>query len=78
MAYFAEVYIRLQGNCEKDSVVEDILEYEEDPCKEQQSVGQPHRETNKPLFCASDGRSYYSPKEYACAVKKNNDWFHCK
>jgi hypothetical protein len=78
MAYIADVNIRLQGNCEKDSVVGDIVEYEEDPCKEQLSVVQLHKESNKPLFCASDGRSYYSSKEYACAVKKNNDWFHCK
>jgi hypothetical protein len=79
MVYVADVKIRLEGNCKTELVDEEVLEYEEDdPCKEQRSVGPSHKETNKPLFCSSDGKSYYSTKEYACAVKTNNDWFHCK
>ncbi|CAG2059834.1 unnamed protein product, partial [Timema podura] len=30
---------------------------------------------DEPLFCASDGRSYYSTRHYNCAVNKNSDWF---
>nr|CAD7432137.1 unnamed protein product [Timema monikensis] len=31
---------------------------------------------HEPLFCASDGRSYYSTRHYNCAVNKNSDWFN--
>jgi hypothetical protein len=54
------------------------MEYEEDPCKEQQNGGPAQNMTEKLLFCASDGRSYYSLKQYACAVRTNSDWFHCE
>lgn len=70
--------VRHEGSCEKDLMDEGIVEYEEDPCKEQQSVGPADNMTEKLLFCASDGRSYYSSNQYACAVKTNSDWFHCE
>ncbi|XP_023717613.1 serine protease inhibitor dipetalogastin isoform X2 [Cryptotermes secundus] len=71
-----DVKVRHEGSCEKDLMDEEIVEYEEDPCKEQKSVGPADNMTEKLLFCASDGRSYYSSKQYACAVKTNSDWFH--
>jgi predicted transcriptional regulator len=78
LAYIADVKIRHEGSCEKDIMDEEKMEDEEDPCKEQQNVGPAQNVTEKLLFCASDGRSYYSLKQYACAVRTNSDWFQCE
>jgi hypothetical protein len=78
LAYIADVKVRHEGSCKKDTVDEEVTEHEEDPCKEKKSVGRSHNTTDSLLFCASDGKSYPSLTQYACAVKTNSDWFHCE
>lgn len=75
---FADVKVRHEGSCKNDLSDEEIVQKEEDPCQELQSVVTSQNGADKPLFCASDGMSYYSSKKYACAVKTNGDWFHCE
>jgi hypothetical protein len=72
------VKVRYKGSCESDLVGKERAEQEEDPCQDLQSAITSQNGTGKPLFCASDGISYFSSTKYACAVKANGDWFHCE
>nr|CAD7447294.1 unnamed protein product [Timema bartmani] len=58
------------GSCETDQ--------EKNPIKEDcDKITSKMALIDEPLFCASDGRSYYSTRHYNCAVNKNSDWFNC-
>jgi len=76
--HVTDITVRHEGVCKNEAEDEETIIYDEDPCQEQKTVSKPHSETKKPLFCASDGKSYYSSKHYACAVRTNGDWFHCE
>ncbi|XP_069688199.1 serine protease inhibitor dipetalogastin-like [Periplaneta americana] len=70
-AISSDIEVEHEGACDDNLVGKETPDYEEDPCQQISNSAQ-----KKPLFCASDGRSYYSAQEYACAVKANSDWFH--
>ncbi|XP_021937390.1 ovoinhibitor-like isoform X3 [Zootermopsis nevadensis] len=69
------VKVRHEGNCRKDLEEEEVVQKQYDPCQEKQNAIASLNRTDQPLFCASDGISYYSSKNYACAVKTNGGWF---
>ncbi|XP_021937387.1 serine protease inhibitor dipetalogastin-like isoform X1 [Zootermopsis nevadensis] len=70
-----DVKVRHEGNCRKDLEEEEVVQKQYDPCQEKQNAIASLNRTDQPLFCASDGISYYSSKNYACAVKTNGGWF---
>ncbi|XP_049771040.1 serine protease inhibitor dipetalogastin-like [Schistocerca cancellata] len=55
-----------EGACERP------VERGEDPCE---AADRLPAVIDRPLFCASDGRTYYNAKAYSCAVHLRGTWF---
>ncbi|GLH13836.1 Serine protease inhibitor dipetalogastin, partial [Gryllus bimaculatus] len=67
------VTVERAGECEASEGQSRAPEGEdEDAC--QRAAAEP-RVIDRPLFCASDGRTYYNHRHYACAVQRDGDWF---
>ncbi|XP_068081849.1 serine protease inhibitor dipetalogastin-like [Anabrus simplex] len=65
-----DVKIDHAGVCAKD--IPEGAGEPEDPCTEASAMTPI---IDRPLFCASDGKTYYNAKQYACAVQRDGDWF---
>ena len=73
--------MKFGGACDANMVDGELSEQEnaDNPCKDIGESSTTSNSTNKKaLFCASDGRTYYSTRAYACAVRLHSDWYHCK